>query len=455
MRPLPGDFVTAESQHHNSAANNLHQDEYKHDHHESKVTTEAQPITTTVATTAETTTKKSILQDFLEEMLKRDEISAPTRVNFVTTDWPTTTPYVASETTTLKENLTTLTSNAESSTESSRNESQKAAPKEAVASIQEEAEARKQTRSEEFWDKDAQEDQSEQNNLEDIEMYSLPSSYPDGSGTSTEIEDAIAEMTGLPAATEEIRKLSAIDKEDREHIMTLKRQRVKASENEAHPKNHRAKWSEVKYPPSDRSASSSRSTTSIPGVVTRDEGDGSVKTLSDYVKAIFDSMKSAEGDGVEIAKVVEAKNDSQFDNVASVHEVNAGEKSDRGAGTTDASATQRVAQEGATEAQRSETTTTTTTKEDAVTFETTTPVPDDTTAADTITPSEVMTVEPFTTTSIKQSAAGDAAVQKNSTTVLGKVLRTSTTTRVSHMTEICYRGRCVMTQPKMENDSKR
>lgn len=38
-------------------------------------------------------------------------------------------------------------------------------------------------------------------------------------------------------------------------------------------------------------------------------------------------------------------------------------------------------------------------------------------------------------------------------TKLGEVLRTSTTTKVSHMTEICYRGRCVMSKPKVDHST--
>lgn len=467
IRPLSNDFVTAESQHHNSATNSLHQDEQKHNY-ESKVTTA--PITTIIAATAVTgteTTKKSILQDFLEEMLKNDEISIPTRVNFITTQSPMTTSYIFSDhdeiATTLKENripiVTTLTPSvsaerADSST-GSKDESQKVTSEEALI---QKAEVRNKSKSE---------DRSEQNNLEDVEMfnekYSLPSSYPDGSGTSKEIGDTIAEMTGLPVAMEEIQKLSAIEKE-KEHVMTLRRQKVNAGED-PHPKNHRAKWSEVRYSPSvlDRPASNSHPATIIPGVVTRNEGDGSVKTLSDYVKAIFDSMKSAEREDGAEEKVVESKNgtatnNSRFNNVVPVREVSTEdfEEINRRAGTTDASVTQRVkADESATnpEEARSETTT----KESATTFETTTLIPD--TTVNTVTSFEVTTTEPSTTTStaktitsVKQTAGN--VMQTNSTT-LGKVLRTSTTTKVSHMTEICYRGRCVMMKPKMEDDLTR
>nr|XP_012230096.1 PREDICTED: uncharacterized protein LOC105676629 [Linepithema humile] len=472
VRPLPNDFVIAESQHHDSATNSLHRDEYKYNY-ESKTTT-AQPITTTIAATTGTaaeTTKKSMLQDFLEEMLKKGEVSIPTRVYFATTESPTTTPYIVSdhgETATLKENHmsigTTLipnasTERAESAT-GSRDNSQEATSKEAAALIQE-TEARNKTKS----DENSQEDQSEQNNLEDIEMlnerYSLPTNYPDGSGTSREIEDAMAEMTGFPVATDEIRKLSAIEKQKKEHIMTLRRQKVNAGGSETHPKNHRAKWSEVRYPPSalDKSAPSSYPTTSFPSVVARNEGDGSVKTLSAYVKAIFDSMKSAEReDGVEIAKVVESKsetpaNNSRFngaDSSAREASTTVSEEVNRRAGTTVTAVTQG-AKESATsreEARQGETTT----KESVTTLETTTLIPD--TTANTVTPSEV-TTEPSTTTftaktitSVKQTASN---VAQTNSTMLGKVLRTSTTTKVSHMTEICYRGRCVMTKPNMDD----
>lgn len=475
---LVDDFVTAESQHYNSAANSLVQDQYKYNPiRESRFTT-AQPIATTVAaSTAAATdlTKKSLLQDFLEEMLKNDEISIPTRITSVTTELPDwtistpvttqmTTPYVFSddgEVTTLKENYTpidtTLMPNIDEerattineNSNGSKDESQEAISSEGTTRLsQEETEVQEETKPKEHWNKkSSQEDKSGQNDLEDVEVfnqrYNLPSNYPDKSAISKKGED--------------VTKLSAIGKE-KEHVMTLKRQES-VDENEAHPKNHKTKWSEVKYPLAfDKSqiAPNSYSTTLIPGVVTRDEGDGSVKTLSDYVKAIFDSMKNAEEGEEEVAKVVEAKSETDNYNLndsADAASARESEEIDRKAGTAgssqDISATQRVeAEENGTKPDETQGATT---KESTTTFEATTLIPD--TTADTAVPSEnTLITEPSTTTAKTATSIRQAGnVFRTNSTMLGKILRTSTTTKVSHMTEICYRGRCVMTRPKMED----
>ncbi|XP_024870385.1 uncharacterized protein LOC112453710 [Temnothorax curvispinosus] len=474
VRPLVDDFVTAESQHYNSAVNSLVQDQYKYNPiHDSRFTT-AQPIATTVTAStamAAESTKKSLLQDFLEEMLKNDEVSIPTRVTPITTELPDrtiltpmttpmTTPYVFSnngEVTTLKENYTPIDTtlipkiNEERVTTINENSNgSKDESQEATTLSQEETEVRKEVKPEE--NMNSQEDK--QNNLENVvfkQRYNLPH-YPDRSGKNKD-EGSITKLIDFPK--EETRKMSAIGKE-KEHIMRLKKQE-NVEENEAHPKNHRVKWSEVKYPSFDKSqtASNSYSTTTIPGIVTRDEGNGNVKTLTDYVKAIFDSMKNAEEGEKEEAKVIAAKSETDnynLNDTASAH-AKENEKIDRKAGTTgssqDISTTQRVeVEENATKAEETQEATT---KENATTLESTTPIPDTTT--NTVLSEETLVTEPSTTTTktIRQTNN----VLRTNSTMLGKVLRTSTTTKVSHMTEICYRGRCVMTRPKMEDIMKR
>lgn len=485
VRPVSkDDFVTAESQHFNSAVNNLIQDQYKYNPiRESKFTT-VQPITViTTTTNAAETTQKSLLQDFLEEMLKNDEVSeVPTRITSITStteipDWailtPTTTtiPYVASddgEVTTLKENYTQtsaiLTSNIEeehvtmtnkSLTEWKNDTKETTSFEQTVHLSQEETEMQKEAESK-YWDKDFQEDKSEQNNLENVEIfsekYNLASNYPDKSETSKEVEDTIAELTNFSTTKKDIQKLSAINK-GKEHIMTLKKYEENIEENDAYPKNHRIKWTEVRYPSLDKSQSTLKLqfTTPIPGVVTRNEGNSSVKTLSDYVKAIFDSMKSAENqeEVEEIAKVVETKNETP-------------KKGDQIISTTDSSRdifTHVNIAENATNFEEAQSITETTTKENTTIFETTTLIPDMIT--DTVVSSEeTIITEPSTTTSttkpMTSMEATGTVIRANSTqTMLGKVLRTSTTTKVSHMTEICYRGRCVMTKPKMDDVMER
>ncbi|KYN36256.1 hypothetical protein ALC56_09216 [Trachymyrmex septentrionalis] len=420
VRPLVDDFVTAESQHYNSAVNSLVQDQYKYNPiHDSRFTT-AQPIATTVtisSTTAAESTKKSLLQDFLEEMLKNDEVSIPTRITSITTeipDWtstPMTTPYVFSDdgqVTTLKENYTpidtTLIANIDEERVTTVTENLNESKDESYEAT---TEAQKEVKPKTY--KNSQEDKSE-NNLENVEIfnqrYNLPSNYPDGIGISKKNEDSTTKLAGF---SKDDKKLSAIGKE-KEHIMTLKRQE-NVEDNEAHPKNHKTEWSEVRYPSDfDRSQTTMNSytTTPIPGTVTRNEGESTVRTLSDYVKAIFDSMKNAE-ENEEIAKVIEAKK----------NEIKPKEIQE------------------------------TTTKESAINSETTTSIPETTTNT-VILSEETLITEPSTTTT-KTSSRQMGNIFRTNSTMLGKVLKTSTTTKVSHMTEICYRGRCVMTRPKMDD----
>ncbi|KAL6263296.1 hypothetical protein P5V15_006094 [Pogonomyrmex californicus] len=489
VRPLVDDFVTAESQHYSSAVNNLVQDQYKYKPiRESRFTT-AEPIATTVTastTTAAEATRKSILQDFLEEMLKNDEVSIPTRVTSFTTelsDWtistPMTTPYILSnddEATTLKENNTpidsTLTSNngekriatISEQSNGSKDESRETTSTEGITRLsQEEIQVQEKVTSEEYSNGHSQEDKSEQNNLENVQMFSqrykLPLDYSSQSRITGKDKDSTAGSTDL--AKEETRKPSAIGKV-KEHIMTLKKQE-NVEGNEAHPKNHRAKWSEVRYPSGldkSQTASNPYSTTPIPGIVTRKEGDGSVKTLSDYVKAIFDTMKNSEEDEEEIAMVTGARNETLTDNsrsndATSVYVARENEELVTTDYPQDTSATQRTEiEESATKSVRTQGATT---KGSAtLTFETTTLIPD--TTANTVVPSEEVPITESpsaTTTKTATSIRQMGNVFRTNSTMLGKVLRTSTTTKVSHMTEICYRGRCVMTKPKVEEGMTR
>lgn len=502
VRPAKEDFVTAESQHFNSAVNNLVEDRYKYDSIRESKFASVQPIATTIATTMSTeTTQKSVLQGFLEEMLRNDEISIPTRIGAITTELPDqtastpiatpiTTPYVISNdddddnddrVTTAKENYTPIFTTPASIGDEERttidastglgDDSRKAiAPVHEYASNASQDEIQAPSEAKSNGDENSQMDTIQLDNLDDVGLftprYRLPSTYPIGSATSRGDEDNAAELTEFPTAQGEIRKSIVVEKEllnEKEHIMTLRRQEsTSMDENEAHPKNHRAKWSEVKYPSRfDKAQPALRlsSTTSIPGVITRNEGDASVKTLSDYVKAIFDSMKSAEEEEEVIGKVVEAKSDTSANN-AGLDDVPVRETSTRSreeaverTSTTDSSPDAFTTRQPV---EIEESTTGSvgsqgTTEESTTIFETTTPIPDTTPISSgetATTESSPTTFSVKTTTSIGRTTGGGATV--NSTeTMLGKVLRTSTTTKVSHMTEICYRGRCVMTKPMM------
>lgn len=452
--------------------NSLVQDQYKYNPiRESRFTTAQSIATTVTASTAviAESTKKSLLQDFMEEMLK-NEVSIPTRVTSITTefpDWIMTTPYISSDDgeVTLKENYTTIDMTQMPNIDEERvttinensngSKSQEATFERKTHLSQEKIEVQKVVKPEEY--KNSQKDKM--NNLENVDIfnqrYNLPSNYSDKSGILKKDEDGVTRLTSFPTLKEEIQKLNAISKE-KEHIMTLKRQE-NIEENGTYPKNHRTKWSEVKYPSTfdkSQTTTNSYSITTIPGIVMRDEGEG-VKTLSDYVKAIFDSMKNAEKDEEEemIAKVIEAKNETDnynLNDTASAHATSTKEnEKDRKVGTTDSpqdiSAMQRIeAEENRT---KSEETQEVTPKENAIILEVTTLIPDTTTNIE-VSSEETLITEPFTTAASIRQTSNEF---RTNSTMLGKVLRTSTTTKISHMTEICYRGRCVMTRPKMED----
>lgn len=445
------DFVTAESQHFNSAMNSLVQDRYKYNPiRESTFTTTAQPpITTPIAATTATVAPphKTLLQDFLEEMLRDDKAATTTRVTTEFPVWTTSTPMTTTyasandEDTTTKETqvpiITTLTPSTDeeqpttttndSFEESTKNDLDKATTTFSPEQIAQLSIGENLAKSDDSHRAaSSQEDKTaEQNSLENVgiitQRYKLPSTY---SGAS----EGHSSTTELPRDNE------------KEHIMTLKRPAGSVEENEAHPKNHRAKWSEVRYPSAfDKSQSALKQHSTVPGFATRSDGEASVKTLSDYVAAIFDSMKSGDE---EVARVTEAGHEStaeddRFNDVASVSEVSAETSV---VATTEPllrDATQRV--EDNSEAQ-----TDTTKEEDSAT----------TTLESTDAPSEEETT-PRIAASTEKTSLDRTADRANSTmAMLNKVLRTSTTTRVSHMTEICYRGRCVMTKPKMEDATR-
>lgn len=221
-------------------------------------------------------------------------------------------------------------------------------------------------------------------------------------------------------------------------------------DDETHPKNHRSEWSEVRYP-SDRSvygygrSDKLSPTTQLPGIVTKSVGDTSVKTLSDYVQAIFDTMKNADEERSIVDNAPNLWSDegktltsTEAYNIPALSTV-MGLGNDKYQLNNDNSSEQLInvttqlpeVRENATVARYN--------------IEEVTTLKDKTTSQATTssssiqpTPEAITTVEPV------------ATAAKNTTSKLGAILRTSTTTKVSHMTEICYRGRCVMTKPRKD-----
>lgn len=230
---------------------------------------------------------------------------------------------------------------------------------------------------------------------------------------------------------------------------------------EGHPKNHRSEWSEVRYP--DRSIfgfgrsekqeeTTTTSTTQVPGVVSKTEGGSSVGAISDYVQAIFDSMKTADEEHAILDNAPDLWDDESKPTTQS-HSISV---SISGSGSTTSESTTPTA----TAAPE----TTTATDEpmidnrhgedkDKLDKETKTMLDERKESTSTINPSNEGTGRVPSILDMLVTTTTESPTSKNSSALLGAILRTSTSTKVSHMTEICYRGRCVMTKPN--KDSRR
>ncbi|KAJ8678436.1 hypothetical protein QAD02_014223 [Eretmocerus hayati] len=186
------------------------------------------------------------------------------------------------------------------------------------------------------------------------------------------------------------------------------------------PKNHRSKWSEV------RQLSDKWSNGGAPAGPTNQSEAG----VTDYVKAVFESIKNAgEGDNA-LPQTIQQPAELVKTSVSSSSRVVS-----RPASSQLLFGQRRA--NGGMSSSASEVTTTTATQ-------TQTPSP---------TMTELVTFGPFVPSIMsdrQQQLPKKTSLEMN----LGKILRTSTTTKVSHMTEICYRGRCVMSKPKKEGLSR-
>ncbi|XP_076623026.1 uncharacterized protein LOC143342731 [Colletes latitarsis] len=416
VRPAVDDFVTAESQHFNSAVNGLVREQYKYS---SKHPT----------TTESSSSEESILQDFLTEILKEGKTPArPTTTETPEAAWTMspamTTPIVipddVEETTANEIQTTTMPTTdrlQETTTAKSSYEDMITQPtSEGTSSTEEDkGDETKKLTSQNQWEKSVQ---------DALDLGLLAEKYtakdndvdkPNESAESIQSDEDAASTRSKTIDSDD--SFGDLDDEKEGGSESFEKDQESREDNYAHPKNHRAKWSEVRYPSAfDRSLSRKRDPkasveSSIPGLVTKNEGDASVKTLSDYVKAIFDTMKSVEEETtVADTEKPETTTTSQIP----------------------------------TEAEFS-------TKDPSVrdTTETIIPTTETPTTLERVaTTSEIATDPPTTTTPKLLSTT----VASNATeSILGKVLRTSTTTRVSHMTEICYRGRCVMTRPSQDD----
>ncbi|XP_008546927.1 mucin-5AC isoform X2 [Microplitis demolitor] len=245
--------------------------------------------------------------------------------------------------------------------------------------------------------------------------------------------------------------------------------------NEEHPKNHRSEWSEVRYP--DRSIfgygrsdkQEETSTTQVPGVVTKTEGESNVETISDYVQAIFDTMKTADEEHAILDNAPdlwddETKPTTQPHSHSSSTSISVSTFTPTPTPTSTETSTadkptalvdnrgdkagkvvERIEKRKETDAERriqilTETETETETETKTTEESTSTINPSNDGSAPNILGTLITTTEPPTA--------------KNASALLGAILRTSTSTKVSHMTEICYRGRCVMTKPNKDSHNR-
>ncbi|CAK9797621.1 hypothetical protein ANTQUA_LOCUS1262 [Anthophora quadrimaculata] len=471
VRPAVDDFVTAESQHFNSALNGLFRDQYKYNPiRESKHQTAAPSLP-----------GKSVLQDFLAEILKNEESTRSTTTEVPEVAWtmspamttPMTIPEDIEETT---ENQPTTIPTTDKPEETSTTRSpledffsklteESPEPIKTKEEVKNEKKANDKDKEEKSWEVTKKWNQNGIQNTLNFgsiaEKYTIQENYVKKLNIDSEISRGNQEeKLKLPGKQSKVTEDEIGKETPSEYLIGGKI----AKGMEDYPKNHRAKWSEVRYPSSfDHSQSSSwksdlkakSSSTSIPGLITKNEGDTSVKTLSDYVQAIFDTMKSAEEETTtvntespeEISTTIQPPlPDGEF----SLQDTSQGQEKTTIKETDAKVTTPMIFEETQTTMNVDEVTQTTESTTD-IDLENTTTLDRSNVALDSSTssPTEYFATDAPSTTTVKTSST--TATSNSTESILGKVLRTSTTTRVSHMTEICYRGRCVMTRPSRDD----
>ncbi|XP_076649217.1 uncharacterized protein LOC143356988 [Halictus rubicundus] len=438
VRPVVDDFVTAESQHYNSALNGLIREQYKYNPlRETKLPT-PQPILS----------EKSGFQDFLKEILKSD---APT-IKSTTTEVPEVAWTMSPAVTT----VAVIPGDSEDSTESQMTTipPTTVGPEDATTAkpldVGPPQSANSKTKeAEKSWAVEADNNQKKStdpwnenwNERAAFDLNVLAERYK-----AKENDVKLSDEWDASRASEEPSARSKPGDDDGgssdENVPE-----EKAEKEYPHPKNHRPKWTEVRSPSAfDQSQTRSqesklgpKSTTTIPGLVNKKEGDSSVKTLSDYVKAIFDTMKSAEEETTvpeEMTTTLQTPLEAEGESLGEEKTTT----KDPEVATTEL--TVLDVDDARTEATRSTETTTYIDPEDVTTLERVTATPE---TATTGSSTEPQATDPPTTTVTTTTVAANATES-----ILGKFLRTSTTTKVSHMTEICYRGRCIMTRPSQD-----
>lgn len=449
VRPAADDFVTAESQHFNSALNGLFRDQYKYN-----PVRQSKPSVSSFASP-----EKSIAQDLITDILKNDDE--------VSTEWTTaiTTTPPSIETTEIQITTIPTASKTEETTIAETTFDDlfvKLTKKDTAKTMEEKKERRKENVEGEMEEDTWESSKKWKSNVENTVNFGnyIAGKYKSKDEDANDIELS-RRVEKLSVDEKEAKRkndiIESVNETDGEEEGRARESLRLQNENfNHHPKNHRVKWSEVRYPsaferskPSNWKAydsgkiSGKSGTTSIPGLVTKNEGDTSVKTLSDYVQAIFDTMKSAEEEtntNMENLDMEITTTALPPSNTLHLPDRSSEEKSTKMRDDDETMTTRMILEDGneATESTAS----TTDVEEHATTIlgridaNATTSAFEDNSAPSTPLP----------------ATSSNATLSSNSTeSILGKVLRTSTTTKVSHMTEICYRGRCVMTRPTRDD----
>ncbi|XP_063988114.1 mucin-2 [Diachasmimorpha longicaudata] len=244
-----------------------------------------------------------------------------------------------------------------------------------------------------------------------------------------------------------------------------------SSGDNSHPKNHRSEWSKVRYP-NDRGffgygrSGALTPTTQLPRIVTDSVGDSNVKILPDYVQEIFDTMKNADEERV----IGHNGEDLWKDEQKLIPSTENLTHPNTGTGPEDMVTTMGIQRSEIKENQenneRQDFPYPNGKAEEGELRETMTNAPSDvqvsgkdeetnlltsTSESPTTVLTSAGTDQPFNEISTEKNGKSASESILNAPTKLGTILRTSTTTKVSHMTEICYRGRCVMTKPRQDS----
>lgn len=428
--------------------------------------------------------RRSVLEDFLEEMFKTDEVSLPVLATSTSTIlpsnvWLTSTPTASSideDEATNHKFLRTTTGIPTTM------------PEELEGTI--DPEETLKTTTQYYGTRINPKDSITRDSTENVK---IPTTQETGTITTTDFSNSQTTLndlnsidTPLTETTPIVEKsetttLKSIDTttENLANVESKKTEESKDNVDIPYPKNHRAKWSEVRYP-SDPSIALNHSLfsnwnydkngktsdwnrISNKDVDIKEVNDTEVKVLTDYVQNVFDDLKvnRANEDRYDEGSVNNEKNNkidtsenssegNEVKTISTLETDSIGVIKDRS----------QAEDNSMTKLEQEETPTTTTTTilienvEDDVTstsgYRSNTTVILDTTIQEISSKDEPMvTMTPTSLSTTTTTTTLPTTSEHNTTeTILGKVLRTSTTTKVSHMTEICYRGRCVMTKPE-------